>query len=222
MKHGRREPRAHIAAAATAFEPQRGRHGRGRRGTPAITGRLAALHVLERAFGDDGAAVAYGAGPDLDEVVGLAQDPDVVVDDDLRVAVREQAADYVEEAVEVGGVQADRGLAQDVQDTRGPVADRAGQRDAPAFSGGQRGRGAVEGEVAQAVRRAAGRWRPSGNRCSRHGSHRPRLGGGDHLHPRGDVVEDLGGDVGEIDAVDEAGAGLLAQPGAVAIWRALR
>ena len=99
-----------------------------------------------------------------------------MVGDDLRVAVREQVADDTEGAVDVGGVQADRELVQDVQDTRGPVADRAGQRDAPAFSGGQRGRGAVEGD----------------------------------------------GDVGEIDVVDEAGAGLLAQPGAVAIWRALR
>lgn len=179
MKHGGQGARTHEPTwprRPRPFEPQRGRHGRGRRGTPAITGRLAALHVLEGAFGDDGAAVASGTGPDLDEVVGLAQDPDVVVDDDLRVAVREQAADDAEEAVDVGGVQADRELVQDVQDTRGPVADRAGQRDAPAFSGGQRGRGAVEG----------------------------------------------GGDVGEIDVVDEAGAGLLAQPGAVAIWRALR
>ena len=104
----------------------------------------------ERGVDQHGAARHPGAGPDLEEPVGAGQEVGVVVDDEHGVAVRDEIPHDAQEAVHVGGVEADAGLVQDVEDAGGAVAHGPGELDALALAGGQGGRGAVQGEVAQA------------------------------------------------------------------------
>ena len=100
--------------------------------------------------GDDLAAVLAGAGAHVDDVVGRAHGLLVVLDDDHRVAQVAQAQQRVDEAPVVALVQADAGLVEDVEHADQRRADLRGQADALRLAAGQRGRGAVQGEVAEA------------------------------------------------------------------------
>ena len=93
------------------------------------------VEVGDGAGGDDRSAVAAGPGPDLDEVVGLAEDERIVVDHDHGVALVEEVSDDALQPGDVRGVEPDRGFVEDVEDSGGLVAHRAGELDALAFSG---------------------------------------------------------------------------------------
>src|SRR5690606_35583406 len=99
------------------------------------------------ALGDDAAAVGARTGSDLDDPRGLAQDLDVVVDEDHGVAVSKQVVHDAEQTLDVRGVQADRRLVEHVEDPGRAVTDGAGELDALALAGGKRGAGAVQGDV---------------------------------------------------------------------------
>ena len=100
--------------------------------------------------GDDVAAVLAGAGAHVDDVVGDAHGLFVVLDDDDGVAEVAQAQQRVDEAAVVALVQADAGLVEDVEHADQRRADLRGQADALRLAAGERGRGALEREVADA------------------------------------------------------------------------
>ena len=112
--------------------------------------RRARLDLRGRALRDDLAAVHAGAGPEVDDVVGLADRLLVVLDDDHRVAEVAQAMQRVEQALVVALVQADRGLVEDVHDADQARADLAREPDALGFAAGQRFGAAVERQVVEA------------------------------------------------------------------------
>lgn len=89
-------------------------------------------------------------GTHLNDVVRCGKDPRVVVDHHDGVAVGDKVAHHAEKAVDVRGVQADRGLVHHVEHARGAVAHGSRELHALALAGGERRARAVKREVAEA------------------------------------------------------------------------
>jgi hypothetical protein len=70
---------------------------------------------VERALGDDLAAVDAGAGAEVDHPVGRADRVLVVLDHDHRVAEVAQPLERLDQAVVVALVEADAGLVEHVE-----------------------------------------------------------------------------------------------------------
>ena len=114
-------------------------------------------HIRHGRAHDDLAALAPRARADLEQPVGLAQQGGVVVDDQHRVAVGQQIPHDAQKPVDVGRMQADAGLVEDVEHPGGAVAHGAGELDALALPGGQGRRCAIQRQVPQAeLEQAAG------------------------------------------------------------------
>ena len=125
-------------------------HGDGA-GEIAAGERLGAGHdLLGRAFGDDVAAEAAGAGAEVEDVVGVADGVFVVLDDEDGVAEVAELFEGLDEAVVVALVEADGGLVEHVEHAAEAGADLGGEADALAFAAGEGGGVAVEREVAEA------------------------------------------------------------------------
>ena len=102
------------------------------------------------AGGEELAAEFAGAGAEVEEMVGGADDVGVVLDDEDGVA---EVAEVLHDADELGGVagvEADAGLVEDVERADEARAERGGELDALGFAAGERGAEAVEGEVVEA------------------------------------------------------------------------
>ena len=96
------------------------------------------------------AAEFAGAGAEVEQMVGGADDVGVVLDDEDGVA---EVAERVHDADELGGVagvQADGGLVEHVECADETRAERGGELDALRFAAGERGGEAVEREVVEA------------------------------------------------------------------------
>ena len=109
-----------------------------------------ACDLVDRALGDDLAAVLAGAGAHVDDVVGGAHRLLVVLDDDDRVAEVAELLERGEEARVVALVQADRRLVEDVEHADEARADLRREPDALRFAAGERLGGAAEREVVEA------------------------------------------------------------------------
>lgn len=81
--------------------------------------------------------MAAAGGTDFDEPVRLAEDLDVVVDENDGVPVLQQVSHDAEQSVHIGGMQADGGFVQDVEHAGRLVAHRARQLDTLPLTGGQ-------------------------------------------------------------------------------------
>ena len=90
-----------------------------------------------------------GAGPHVDEVVGGAHHRLVVLDDEHRVAEVAQALQGADQAVVVGGVEADRRLVADVEHAHQAGADLRREPNALRLAAGEGGRAAVERQVVE-------------------------------------------------------------------------
>jgi hypothetical protein len=90
------------------------------------------------------------ARAEVDEVVGGAHRLLVVLDHDHRVAQVAQALERADQLRVVALVQADRGLVEDVQHAHERGADLRRQANALRLPAGQRRRGAVHRQVADA------------------------------------------------------------------------
>ena len=108
-----------------------------------------AMISVDRALGDDVAAVLARAGADVDDVVGGAHRLLVVLDDQQRVAQVAQALQRADQPGVVALVQADARLVQDVEHAHQAGADLRRQPDALRLAAGERRRGAVERQVVQ-------------------------------------------------------------------------
>src|SRR6185437_3887557 len=83
--------------------------------------------LVERAGADDFAAVDSRAGAHVDDMVGGPDRFLVMLDDEHGVAEAAEALQRLQEAVVVLLVEADRGLVEDVEDSREAAADLAGE-----------------------------------------------------------------------------------------------
>ena len=108
-------------------------------------------HLLGGAGGKDGAASASAFGAHVDDVVGLADDVEVVLDDDDGVASADELAQHLHEYAYVLEVQSGGGLVEDVEGTSGvALAQLGGQFHALALAAAEGGGGLAELDVAQA------------------------------------------------------------------------
>ena len=73
-----------------------------------MAGRVVSGDGLRRALGDNGAVALPALGSQVDDPVGGGDDIEVVLDDDHRVAARDEPVDDAEQAVDVGRVEAGR------------------------------------------------------------------------------------------------------------------
>ena len=89
-----------------------------------------------------------GAGTEVDDVVGGADRALVVLDDDHRVAEVAQPLERPDQLLVVALVQADRGLVEDVEDADQAGADLGREPDPLRLAAGERGRGALQRQVA--------------------------------------------------------------------------
>ena len=108
-----------------------------------------AFHIRNRALCDHVPAAGAGNRSHLDEPVRLGEDALVVVDHHHGVAIGEEVAHDAHEAVDVRGMEADRGFVQHVEHAGGAVAHGARELHALALAGGEGGTCAVEREVAE-------------------------------------------------------------------------
>ena len=107
----------------------------------------------EVARGDERAAVAAGAGADVEDPVGRAHHVLVVLDDDDGVARVREAAQRSDEAVVVALVEADRRFVEHVADADEPRADLRREADPLRLAARERRARPVEREVLEADRR---------------------------------------------------------------------
>ena len=150
-------------------------------------------------------------------MVGCGEHPGVVVDHDDGVPILDELADDVQDPVDVGGVQADGGFVQDVEDAGRAVADSAGQLHALALAVGQCGGGAVEREVGQAQVGQA--LHGLGHLVDDDAGHGRDLVGDEAGHARRPLAQSAQGQargLAQVDAVDEGRAHPLPQARAVA------
>ena len=110
-------------------------------------GDAAALRLFElvhRASGNHITAACSGNGAHLDQIVGFRQYARIVVDNNHGVAVIHQIAHHTHQAVDIGRMQADRGLVQHIEHARRSIAHHASKLHALALTRGKRGTGAIE------------------------------------------------------------------------------
>jgi len=107
-------------------------------------------HLRRRAVGDHPAAAMPGAGPQVDQPVGVGQQQRVVLDDDDRVALVPDPAQNSEEPFAVPGVQADARLVEDEERADETGAERRGEVHALQFAAGEGARLPAQREVAEA------------------------------------------------------------------------
>ena len=160
---------------------------------------------------------APAPGPISMEVVGGPQNARVVVDDDNRVPVGDELTDDRQDTVNVGGVQADGRLVEDVEDAGRLVAHGAGKLHALTLAVGQRRGGAVERQVGQTeFHEALHRFDHLINNDAGHGCHFLRDEAGDALDPLAQFREGQARGLAQIHAVNQCGAHPLPQACAVA------
>ena len=111
------------------------------------TAVLRLLNLVYRTSGDYIAAACSGNGAHLNQIVGFRQYARIVVDNNHGVAVIHQIAHHAHQAVDIGRMQANRGLVQYIEHARRAIAHHAGELDALALTRGERGAGAVEREI---------------------------------------------------------------------------
>ncbi len=106
--------------------------------------------VGRRALRHQAPAALAGAGADVDDVFGATDGVFVVLHHHQRVAGLAQLGECVEQDAVVARVQADGGLVQHVAHALQVAAQLRRQADALRFATAERGRGAVQREIAQA------------------------------------------------------------------------
>ena len=109
-----------------------------------------ARDVGDGALGHHAPAARAGPGAEVDDVLGAADGLLVVLDHEHGVAARAQRLEGVEQARVVARVQADGGLVEHVAHAPQAGAELGGEPDALRLAAGERGRGAVEAQVAEA------------------------------------------------------------------------
>ena len=108
------------------------------------------LDFGEHALGEKLAAEFAGAGTEVEQVIGGAQDVSVVLDNNDGVAQVAQLFKDMDQARSVARVQADGGLVEHVERAHEARTQRGGELNALRFAAGEGGGQAVEREVFEA------------------------------------------------------------------------
>ena len=146
--------------------------------------------LLYCSFAEDPAALPAGLGAELDDPVREGEDLRVVIDEDDGVAVHDQVLHDARQSLDVGGMQADGGLVEDVENTGGAVSHRPGKLHALPLPGGEGRRGPVKGKIAEAQLNKAYRGIREGFAdVDRHGAHRLRQRIGHALSPGQELIQ---------------------------------
>ena len=105
--------------------------------------------LRHRSLRDDMPAGRARARAHFHQMVGFGEYLRVVIDQQHGIAVGHQIAHHAREADDVGGMQADGRLVQHVEHAGCAVAHSAGKLHPLPLAGGERGGGAVKGEIAK-------------------------------------------------------------------------
>ena len=106
--------------------------------------------LLGRADGDDLAACLAALGAEVDQVVGLLDHVEIVLDHEHGVAAVDEALQRLEQLLDVGEVQAGGRLVEDVQRPTGRhLAELGGELDALRLAAGERRRRLAERHVVE-------------------------------------------------------------------------
>ncbi|NZA02359.1 hypothetical protein H0I39_12400 [Ottowia beijingensis] len=108
------------------------------------------LQVSRRALGHQPAAAHAGAGADVDQVLGAADGVLVVLDHHQGVALVAQRVQRIEQDAVVACMQSDGRLVEHVAHALQVAAQLRRQADALRLAAAERGRAAIQREVAQA------------------------------------------------------------------------
>ena len=111
---------------------------------------VAREHRLEIAGENDLAARRAATGAELEQMIRLAHDRFLVLDDEHGVAAIAQPLHHADELAHVARMQADARLVEDEERVDQRIAEARGEIDALDFAAAERARGAVEREVAEA------------------------------------------------------------------------
>src|SRR3982750_816053 len=103
--------------------------------------------VGRRPLEDNPAAVVAGAGAEVDDPVGVRHDPLVVLDDDDRLAGVDEPVEQAEQLLDVGEVEADGRLVEDVDAAL--LGHLGGELEPLPLAAGPGGERLAEGEVAE-------------------------------------------------------------------------
>ena len=107
--------------------------------------------VLGWALRDDAAAAFAALGAEVEEIVGVADDVEIVLDDDDGVAEAGKAVQNFEELANVVEVEAGGGLVEEIEGAAGlALGEFASELHALGFAAGERGGGLAEMDVAEA------------------------------------------------------------------------
>src|SRR5690606_8343967 len=114
-------------------------------------GALAARDRLRRSDGHDLAARRAGLGPEVDHVVGVADDVEMMLDHDDGIAALDELAQEAEQPLDVDEVEARRRLVEQVERAAGGLAgELLGELHALGLAARERGRRLAEADVAEA------------------------------------------------------------------------
>ena len=176
-------------------------------------GRL--LHLGGRALKDDLAAAFAGPGPDLDDLVGRANDRLFVFHDDHRVAAVAELLDGGKQLMDVAGMKADRRLVEHVEHVYQARTQRGGQRHAADLAAAEGAQRAVERQVAEPHRLEIRQ--PRLHLFEHHAADLPLPVGQLQIAKEGGRVADLHGEnLADVLAAQPGGQGLGPQPRAAA------
>src|ERR1700722_8288101 len=102
-------------------------------------------------MGDDAATALAAPRAHVEDVVGVADDVEIVLDDDHTVAEVGEAVQNLEQLAHVVEVEAGGGLVEEIEGAAGLALRKlAGELHALGFAAGERGRGLAEMDVAEA------------------------------------------------------------------------
>src|SRR5271170_2995334 len=108
-------------------------------------------NVLGSALSDDAASVFAALGAEIDDPVGVADDVEVVFDDDDGVAEIGQAVQDLKKPADIVKMQAGGGFNEEVERSSGlTLGELAGEFHALRFAAGKCGCGLSEMDVAEA------------------------------------------------------------------------
>ena len=104
---------------------------------PANNGAFVFFNLPDGSFRDDGSAVPSGFRPHLDNPVGFLQNLCVMINQQDGITVPDQVVHYPVQPDNIGRVQSDGRLIENIQNAGCPVPDRPGQLHPLPLSGGQ-------------------------------------------------------------------------------------
>src|SRR5262249_7055024 len=113
-------------------------------------GLRVARELASAALADNLSTQGAGSRAEIDHVIRMPDRVFVVLDDDQRIAVGAQRLERIEQHAIVARVQTDGGLSEHVTHTLQVRAQLGREPDALRFAAGERRRGAIEREIAEA------------------------------------------------------------------------